>query len=241
MARHCKFQHPALEDRQDRCWLCSGKDHQKADCPHRGSGEQSGGSDHANGAGGAGLGATEARDHGFNNAKGNGKNKKGLGKGSKGKPAKEEQAEKGRTATVASASATAPTTEQEQQSKEALPKAAVKAAAVQDPGTGELVSEVASFLRSLRTGDPKIRVCYIKKVSDAKDGSVLLDDGATHCLRQAKDEDEWNRAKEITVHLATGQIQLRQDQESGVVQTKEATDDHSNVSLDGRGLCLEVG
>ena len=86
------------------------------------------------------------------------------------------------------------------------------------------MSEMTSLLRSMRIGaGAQIRVCYIKKVGDHEDGSVLLDGGATHCLRQAKDEKEWGRARPITVHLATGEVQLRQDPESGVVLTKEAT------------------
>ena len=214
MGRGCKFSHPQLEDRQERCWLCSGKDHRKADCPHRGSSEQPGGSD---------MGAVNKDGKESSGSKG-GKSKKGSGKGPKGNgKAGKEELDKNQGASSTTPT-TASTSEALDKDKEGQQKTAVRAAAA-ETGTGELVSEVTSLLRSMRlgSGEPRIRVCYIKKTGDADDGAVLLGGGATHCIRQVKNNAEWNRAREITVHLATGKVVLRQDPESGVVLTQEPT------------------
>ena len=50
---------------------------------------------------------------------------------------------------------------------------------------------------------------------------MLLDGGATHCLRCAKDEEEWQAAEVTTLQLAAGSIQLRQDRDSGTLLTMD--------------------
>ena len=48
----------------------------------------------------------------------------------------------------------------------------------------------------------------MKKVTlsslEVKNQRALLDGGATHCLRQANNQEEWERAREVTVQLAQG-------------------------------------
>ena len=211
MGRNCRFQHPMLEDKANRCWTCSARGHRKAEFPHRSNGQQSpdatGGSDQPGPSGGA---------RGDSEGKGQGKGKKG-GKGksfNKSSGKSEDQERKGTTPS------TSATTENPKKDEEQNPVPTVKATMAQDPGTGELVSEVTSLLRSLRVGNgPQMRACYIKRIQDGKPGEVLLDGGATHCLRRAKDQREWDRARPIQVQLAEGSVCLRQDPDTGVLLT----------------------
>ena len=57
----CKYEHPTLKDQQDRCWICSSKQHRKSDCPARSLTPQGSG-----GSGGAGIndGKGGQGDHG---------------------------------------------------------------------------------------------------------------------------------------------------------------------------------
>ena len=82
-------------------------------------------------------------------------------------------------------------------------------------GETELVSEATSLLKSLRiktsqgSSGPSVKVCQLRKLAEG-DRCVLLDGGATHCLRTCKDEVEWSSSKEIKVTLADGETVLRQ-------------------------------
>ena len=190
-ARNCKFHHPQLEDKAERRWLCSGKGHRKA---------YSGGSEAVGAGHQHGHQHSQQKDGKDREASaGKGKGKKGSGKGSTakgaGKPAKEEGLENPGGQSVTPTAEAAPA----KAVTEGLATSAVRSAAVDD-GTGELVSEVTSLLRSMRIGGaPSIRACYIRSFGEAMDGSVLLDRGATHCLRQARDDHEWNESRSITV------------------------------------------
>ena len=86
---------------------------------------------------------------------------------------------------------------------------------------GAIVSEVATLLKSLRlSGEAQLRVCQVRKIAEAGEDAVLIDGGATHCLKMATAE-EWARGHEITVQLAAGSIQLRQDPVTNFLLTKE--------------------
>lgn len=59
-------------------------------------------------------------------------------------------------------------------------------AAQPQPTTGEtaLVQEVTSLLKSLRTESAAIKVYSVRRISSSEEQVVLLDGGATHCLRE---------------------------------------------------------
>ena len=105
------------------------------------------------------------------------------------------------------------------------------------PTTGEteLVNEVTSLLKSLRiktsqgSSGPSVKVCQLRKLADG-DRCVLLDGGATHCLRTCRDETEWSRSKEIKVTLADGETVLRQ-LPNGTLITKQQVQSIVPVSL----------
>ena len=80
---------------------------------------------------------------------------------------------------------------------------------------------MTSLLKSLRVSEPQVRVCQVMRVAAGDSGYTLLDGGATHCLRTARSEQEWKDGQPITVKLASGQAQLRQNAETGTLLTRE--------------------
>ena len=84
----CRFLHGALEDKYNRCWICSAKSHRKADCPYKGQGYEQ--REHAGGSGGGYQGtpsrATKGKEKGDQAGKGKAKGgSKDGGKECKGK------------------------------------------------------------------------------------------------------------------------------------------------------------
>ena len=85
-----------------------------------------------------------------------------------------------------------------------------------DGGTGSieaatLMSEVSSLLKSMRSGvKPQINAVRLQRLDTTGQKTVLLDGGATHCLRPAKNEQEWLKSIETPVFLASGTVTLRQ-------------------------------
>ena len=196
--KDCKFQHGQLEDASKRCFWCSSLEHRKSDCPHRDASQPTsskllGGSGKSDSGGGKKGGGKYQKSQSNSNGK-------GVGNGDA-------------AAKVASMSSTTPTmqdekppTAKEEESKSSKPEP-VK------PTTGEteLVNEVTSLLKSLRikTQGPSVKVCQLRKIADG-DRCVLLDGGATRCLRTSHGESEWLSSKEIKVTLADGETVLRQ-------------------------------
>lgn len=118
----------------------------------------------------------------------------------------------GDAAKVASMSSTTPTMQEE---KPSTAKEEESKSSNPEPkptnGETELVNEATSLLKSLRikTQGPSVKVCQLRKIADG-DRCVLLDGGATHCLRTSHGESEWLSSKEIKVTLADGETVLRQ-------------------------------
>ena len=72
----------------------------------------------------------------------------------------------------------------------------------------ELLEEAASLLKSLR--GPALRAIKVSSLEVKDQGKTLLDGGATHALRTAKSQEEWDSAQEVRVELAQGTATLRQ-------------------------------
>lgn len=220
-AKACRYFHPPLDDRHERCWNCSSKSHRKAECPYRGPPEQPSSS-----AGGSaedgGKGTKSYTKSGFN---GKGKGKKGGSKDA-GKHGSKEAYQGGKDGKGAPATMmSSPAAEEKREGRTegpAVQKAEVQA---QEHPTGDsaasaaLMSEVTTFLRSFRVGGgdgmPQLRACQMRRLElDHTEGSTLLDGGATHCLRERRSEQEWKKAVEVRVQVASGEVVLRQDPES---------------------------
>ena len=78
-----------------------------------------------------------------------------------------------------------------------IPKAGSKG------GTEDLLHEATQLLKSLRL-QPKISVMQLAGLDQTEDNWVLIDSGATHALRPARDQDEWKNAERTVVQLANG-------------------------------------
>ena len=90
----------------------------------------------------------------------------------------------------------------------------------------ELLGEVTSLLKSLRvnegtTQNPQLSAIRLARVLRS-DKSVLIDGGATHCLRNPHSREEYlNHAEEVRVDLAAGAVRMRQDTGTGTLYSED--------------------
>lgn len=202
--RNCRFEHVQLPDAASRCWLCSSTLHQKHECPYRPS-WQSGEAT----TGGSEKGAEKGKGK-ENKGKGKSKSWKGGQGGESGKGAGNLSSSSSTNGTTAPTSTTTSPTKENGEGGNPV----VKAAVAEDPGkNGEaadgLLSEVTSLLKSLRIQQPQMKACNLRRIGDGSIESMLLDGGATHCLRKARSRREWEGGVPIDVQLATGSMKLR--------------------------------
>ena len=82
---------------------------------------------------------------------------------------------------------------------------------------------------------PHVRA-LLSRTSTTEDG-VLLDSGATHCLRKPYSDKEWEEAQEIEVQTAVGMMKLRQSGNFDTLLTK----DEGTQPILALGLLTEAG
>ena len=72
--------------------------------------------------------------------------------------------------------------------------------------TAELLHEATQLLKTLRIppSTPQLKVMQIGGLDHTEANRVLIDSGATHGLRPARDHDEWLKSTRTTVQLANG-------------------------------------
>ena len=87
----------------------------------------------------------------------------------------------------------------------------------EQPAAEALVKEAVQLLKSLRPSLRAVTVCAVNKGKGYV--RALLDGGATHILRPAKSQAEFEAAVPIQVELAAGVATLRQVQSSGTLVT----------------------
>eukprot|EP00434_Breviolum_minutum_P005938 symbB.v1.2.005236.t1/scaffold302.1/size234775/5 len=88
----------------------------------------------------------------------------------------------------------------------------------------ELMGEVASLLKSLSVGEgnpnPQLSAVRLARILN-QDKAVLIDGGATHCLRNPHSREEYlNHAEEVRVDLAAGSVRMRQDTGTGTLYSQ---------------------
>lgn len=91
--------------------------------------------------------------------------------------------------------------------------------------TAQMMAEVTNLLKSLRVDAASqhgVRAMALCSLHHGKADSVLIDGGATHVLRRVKDAQEWESSCPVTVNLATGSVDLRQNPWSGSLLTQDA-------------------
>lgn len=204
--RNCRFEHPQLPDAASRCWLCSSSMHRKNDCPHRFGAQLQDGATGGSGEKGHEKGKAKSKDGG---GKGKGKNNKGghIEENKNGGGG-------GGTSMAKTQSTTAPVPPSEKSDGDSGEAPAVKATSLEENGkNGEaadgLLTEVTSLLKSLRIHQPQVKACNVVKSSGRDGGTMLLDGGATHCLRRAKSQKEWQAGVPVDVQLASGSMKMR--------------------------------
>ena len=78
-----------------------------------------------------------------------------------------------------------------------------------------LAAGVTSLLKSMRVaqsggGKPALSAIKLRKMEAGRQTTVLLDGGATNCLRRACSDREYQEAEPVQVSLASGSVSLRQ-------------------------------
>ena len=95
-------------------------------------------------------------------------------------------------------------------------------------GTGEtstLVTEVPSLIKTLKTPESSstayrhVKTVNIRKIDMGKNQRILIDGGATHVLRKARSQEEWDQGELVQVALASGTTDLKQDVVTGSLLT----------------------
>ena len=226
--KKCSYLHDwqSLEDRSARCFVCSSLQHRKSDCPVRSSAEGS------MAEGGSGQGRGNGSQKGYGKGEGKSKNgkdqTKGKDKGGKSKGKGDQQipdppSTKSMTTPMDGLNETGKGQGEGQDKDENAGRKENNS----DGGTGSieaatLMSEVSSLLKSMRSGvKPQINAVRLQRLDTTGQKTVLLDGGATHCLRPAKNEQEWLKSVETPVFLASGTVTLRQVPGSETLVTQD--------------------
>ena len=206
--KRCAYQHDwqSLEDRASRCFVCSSLHHRKSECPVKSSVDSQtteGGSGQGRGSQPKGSGKSDGKS--TKGGKDFTKDKDKGGGNGKGKT-KTRQEE---TPTTKSMSTTTPV--------DVVDESGKGHGEGRDPGNGKdkssdggtgsveaatLMSEVTSLLKSMTV--------RLQRLDTTGQKTVLLDGGATHGLRPMRSEEEWEKAVETPVFLASGTVTLRQ-------------------------------
>ena len=195
--RSCKWSHSweGIEDKNSRCWICGGKDHRKTECKVKGNGNNNKPSSYDSGLGGG-------RGGGNQNAA---NNKAAVKQASVGKGHDGVAASSTTDQTSSSTCADGPGLGAESNSLGASSSATSEVdkggAPAATPATTELLAEATQLLKSLRM--PNLKVMRLSNLQPHAQ-MVLLDSGATHGLRPAVSEEEWQSGTRTQVMLADG-------------------------------------
>ena len=226
LGKKCGYTHDwqSLPDRASRCFVCSALTHKKQDCPARAVGDKAptGGSGGHGGQKGKGNGKTKSKKGGEESSstttkgKGNGNGNGGVGsstpQSSSTQSGLQEASLKAMQGTGAPSSA-----------ESVAGSTASKPESLSTEK--ELMGEVASLLKSLRVGEgnpnPQLSAVRLARVLN-QDKAVLIDGGATHCLRNPHSREEYlNHAEEVRVDLAAGSVRMRQDTGTGTLYSED--------------------
>ena len=227
----CPFQHDwAGVSKAGRCLVCSGVGHQKKDCPTKKSAD--------------GPQATSSPS-----------SAKGKGKGDKG--AQASTAASGATPATRAVSMATPTKDQPQPGPEPSPTSSPASASKEPPGDiQQILPDAHQMLRTMMattapsassttTGAPtyesiqrqldemRLKAMKVKEVVVSEDSSrgALLDSGATHVLRPAKDENEHLQSKEVPVVLAGDERRLLKQTPGGSIILNPTTGEEAQTIL----------
>ena len=223
--RSCSYLHGQLEDQKNRCWICSATGHRKIDCPAKALvpplPPATGGSE--GGIASKGSGKSSNPQPKRNNNKPRGEIKEDGGGGGNAPALRATTSEPAGGQTTVTEPKNEGSGESVTGEGEKKTSTSSTAATTSTGGEAALMSEVAGLLRSLRMQDqgPALRVCQLRRIGSDHAVNVLLDGGATHCLRQSRSQLEWEESKEVNVALAQGEVVLRQHPGTATLLTQE--------------------
>jgi len=208
--KSCRWLHSweGVEDRSSRCWICGGKDHRKNECKLRTAGKKQGepgaGPGGGRGKGGGSDPPTTSSTFASNVHATGGK------AGAAAMKAAKNSDDSTSTATVDGGGGqpeiTSSTASGE---KDGGRGGGSEKSSGGDSKTAELLHEATQLLKTLRVdANPKLKVMQLSGVDQPDDDFVLLDSGATHGLRPARDAEEWQNALPTSVQLADGVTEM---------------------------------
>ena len=221
LGKKCGYTHDwqSLPDRASRCFVCSALSHRKQDCPARTVGDKAP-------TGGSGV----------PKGKGNGKSKSKKGEESSSTTTKGKGNGNGNGGVGTSTQSSSTQSGLQEASLKAMQGTGVPSSAESVAGSTaskpeslstekELMGEVASLLKSLRVGEgnpnPQLSAVRLARILN-QDKAVLIDGGATHCLRNPHSREEYlNHAEEVRVDLAAGSVRMRQDTGTGTLYSED--------------------
>ena len=208
--KSCRWLHSweGVEDRSSRCWICGGKDHRKNECKLRTAGKKQG-EPGAGPGGGRGKGGGSDPSTTSSTFASNAQATGGKAGAAAMKVAKNSD-ESTSTATVDGGGGqpeiTSSTASGE---KDGGRGGGSEKSSGGDSKTAELLHEATQLLKTLRVdANPKLKVMQLSGVDQPDDDFVLLDSGATHGLRPARDAEEWQNALPTSVQLADGVTEM---------------------------------
>ena len=199
--KQCKWSHSweGISDKNARCWNCGSKEHRKQDCKVKGGGSKR--PDEPKGSGGGSSAPTNVTN-------------KTTGAATPGASTTSTTTPSPKINELTTSTAASPG-ELKTGNSGAEPAEMVKG--LGDGGTGgdqaaknektaELLHEATQLLKTLRIppSTPQLKVMQIGGLDHTEANRVLIDSGATHGLRPARDHDEWLKSTRTTVQLANG-------------------------------------
>ena len=229
----CKFQHDwGTTAKTGRCLLCSGVGHQKKDCPTKKQGDSAQPSPSSS------------------STKGKGKGEKGAAQGTSTNVA---------TTAPATRSMAAPTSTKDQPQSEPSPTGSPSSVAKEPPGDlQQILTDAHQMLKSMMataaptasstsSGAPtyesiqrqldemKLKAMKVRREpmhgSEDEPRGALLDSGATHVLRPARDEQEHNSSKEVPVVLAGDERRLLRQTPAGSIILNPASGEEAQTII----------
>ena len=233
LGRACRYLHDwnGIEDKASRCWLCSSTSHVRTECPTRGAGGSGSYGDRGEREDGKGKGK-DGKEGGKDAGKGKawkGSEGKDGGKDGKGKW-KGPQVNKvtGQPGEPSAQKDQKPADQGQGQStpERTQPEVGRAPSETADTSTKGLVDEVTSLLKSMRVaqsggGRPALSAIKLRKMEAGRQTTVLLDGGATNCLRRARSDQEYRDAEPVQVSLASGSVSMRQSPTSRTLLVQE--------------------
>ena len=198
--KQCKWQHSweGITDKNARCWNCGSKAHRKQDCPVKGGGSRPKDETKVSGGGlASSSSATPATP-----------TSKPSPPVTPIKPKVNEMSNAATSTTSTTASpgelkSGNPGSEGDDITKSLGDGGTGGEQAGQNGKTAELLHEATQLLKTLRI-PPKLNVMRISELDRGRQDLVLVDSGATHALRPARDDGEWGNGQTTTVMLAEG-------------------------------------